>query len=609
MIGVEPPETLDDEIEVVARQGEEPLEEDLHGFRRRWKLTGLSSRVTLEWEEGDGSWISLAPLEPVNEYLLFQLTQSSQRAEGRRVRALTTGSYLLAVPPGVEVSFPPDFSPSEQPLSLSGWRGYLLLDAARLASSSIQVTLVHGRTQSVRVGRPYFHLEGIEASDALLERYGPLFFAELPHLTTGNTDNWQQIGTVVVGQEGPGRNKWRAHFTPDPKASSQPLPQQIDELGSGWFFVRLYDKKDELFESHQFRYVRDLKGVVLDPADSLLPGPEGHKPVSILLQSEGNLRVRLEDGAEHLLMESSEQGPRITVPPLPELKEVHLSVVCGDGWEVPVCLPIQRLWWRLEHDGGSPQWTDRPVRRTRSLLLTAKDDRILLQIPEGARNLELKAGFDEASALAVTRAGGEAAIALADYAGHPVLGRLEEIRLSLWIRKDGTRMGEVPLLLSRVELACRFCPERFGSWESLEFHLRQDHLCEGNSSLLAVFSEKVNYEDVARHQGLPVKKYYRCNFRQGDEYCDKIIPVCREHNPTTEFFHHWQSEHIGDPKDRMVVLSAEEVKERFMPELRIPRRCQICKQLFYTDKKEELERHFSCAVKWDAVRREFFNVR
>lgn len=58
----------------------------------------------------------------------------------------------------------------------------------------------------------------------------------------------------------------------------------------------------------------------------------------------------------------------------------------------------------------------------------------------------------------------------------------------------------------------------------------------------------------------------------------------------------------------MVVLSAEEVKERLMPELRIPRKCQICKQLFYTDKKEELERHFSCAVKWDAVRREFFDV-
>lgn len=609
MIGVEPPETLDDEIEAVARQGEEPLEEDLEGSRRRWKLTGLSLPVTVEWEEGDGSWISLAPLEPVNECLLFKLTQCSQRAEGRRVRALTTGSYLLTVPPGAEVKFPPDFSPSDQPLSLSGWRGYLLLDAARFASSSIQVKLANGAAQYLRGGCPYFYLKGFEGSDALLERYGPLFHSELPHLTTGSASNWQQIGTVVVGQEGPGRNKWRTHFTPDPEASSQPLPQQIDELGSGWFFVRLYDSNDDLFESHQFRYVRDLKGVSLDPADPLLPGPDGHKPVSILLQREGDLRVRLEDGAEHLLMESSDEGPRITVPPLLELKEVHLSVVCGNGWEVPVCLPIQRLWWRLEQGGGSPEWTDRPVTMTQSLLRSARDVRILLQIPEGARDLELKAGFDEASALAVTRAGGEAAIALADYAGHPVLGRLEEIRLSLWIRKDGTRVGEIPLLLSPLRLACRFCQERFESWEGLERHLRKDHLCEHNADMLGLFSRDVPYTELALHQGLPVQLYYRCKYRgDNSQECDKIIPVCREHNPTTEFSHHWQSEHVGDPQERMEVLSAEEVKERFMPELRIQRQCQICEQLFYTDKTEELERHFSCAVISDAVRRKFFHV-
>ena len=84
---------------------------------------------------------------------------------------------------------------------------------------------------------------------------------------------WADVGTVVIGEEGSGRGRWRTSFSPAPEGRERDLPAEVAPRKDGWYFLRFYDVNDELIDSLDFRLVHALTGIkVMQP--SPLP-PEG----------------------------------------------------------------------------------------------------------------------------------------------------------------------------------------------------------------------------------------------------------------------------------------------------------------------------------------------
>ena len=57
------------------------------------------------------------------------------------------------------------------------------------------------------------------------------------------------VGVIVVGKEGRGKNRWRTQYVPNVNLIENELPQEIADQHGGWYFLRIYDNRDDLLES------------------------------------------------------------------------------------------------------------------------------------------------------------------------------------------------------------------------------------------------------------------------------------------------------------------------------------------------------------------------
>jgi len=69
------------------------------------------------------------------------------------------------------------------------------------------------------------------------------------------------FGVIVIGEEGSGRNRWRTQFSPQESMIDQKMPDDLANRQGGWYFVRIYDKDDNLLESMDFRFSAGLKSI------------------------------------------------------------------------------------------------------------------------------------------------------------------------------------------------------------------------------------------------------------------------------------------------------------------------------------------------------------
>ena len=89
------------------------------------------------------------------------------------------------------------------------------------------------------------------------ENIGPLF-SKPPNILSVGSQAWREIKTIVVGEEGSGRGRWRTEFSPDSDRVDQDLPPEILDKRGGWYFLRFYDGNDDLAESLDFRFLSGL---------------------------------------------------------------------------------------------------------------------------------------------------------------------------------------------------------------------------------------------------------------------------------------------------------------------------------------------------------------
>jgi hypothetical protein len=243
ILSVEVPEDIWEKPELQVHQNASSLEQDEREYY--WRLDQIRGKVTVRWNEDGAPQEANINLGEEN-YLLFKLSGQDQK-QGCRVKSPSIGTYFVVVPESWErdekfSGFP---SVSPEPVALDGYLGHFF-DLEKGDNKRIAFRTSEGKSILLDTKTLLFELVGTRLSD-INESIGPLFGKKPPRIRAMDYQLWTDIGTIVVGQEGTGRGKWREAFSPSPVGREMNLPADTVPIRDGWYYLRIYDIHDDLF--------------------------------------------------------------------------------------------------------------------------------------------------------------------------------------------------------------------------------------------------------------------------------------------------------------------------------------------------------------------------
>ena len=544
----------------------------LTGTWGRWKIPRLSAEVTLR-QKPEGPDVEAWPGLPAGQPLVFRLNGSG--TEGRRVPRLLRGPCLVMTPREwvrldgtAEETIEPEQVLVEERLVAH------YCDLGR-SERRIVFRLPGGSIVSLQRTGLGIELDGPVLPDGSV-RMGPLFGPEPPDLKARDAEDWAKVGTIVVGQEGPGRRRWRTHFRPAVSSATLHLPVEVRERQAGWFFVRIYSREAELLESMDFRFASGVDFLGRSQP-RVLPGSRGHSKSVHCWRLPTGWSIRpTQDGVTGFEVRvcKSHGAVVVVVPPIPEADNSSWLVVPPRGEPgAPLNIVERRAWWAVAGAGEAPRWTDRPVRVRRDWFRAASDKVLYLKLPEPAR---ARVGFDQASSRQCGnqyRVGpGEFKVPLRDFAASPEVESRAPAAFTVWLDEGA---GAACMLLERLRLRCAVC-----SWTADGEAEMTEHV-KGH---LEDFFPRLSWDEVLR--AFPEREYpsaiYQCGYNP-----EHYVPADRRFsldNPT--FAITWHIQHgCPDAVPRSdgvvvtkftVVTDLAVIRKVVRPDIPDFKKCRLC---------------------------------
>jgi len=417
-----------------------------------WRLKDAFGQVDVCWNEG-GSDEKIEIALGQNGYLLLKLSSLDR---GRCVKNPSFGSYLVVVPESLErdetLSGPPPAAP--EPTSIPGYRGHYF-DLERGNSNPIAF---HGQADTrllVNPNMPRFELVGSRFNDAS-EEMGPLFGDRPPQIRDLDQEAWKDVETIVVGEEGPGKGKWRLGFSPVLGLIEQDIPSELTARKGGWYFLRFYDGNYDLLESLDFRFVGSLKGIKVHQS-SAVPLEGRHTAVSVEFFHESDCRIQpADDLAGSVLIERKDSETILTIPPDPTTDKTRWPVCSQNSPPAEVMILVERIWWALGEENEIPsEWRDTCFTLSRDDFAAISNKAIWVRLPRPRWIDAVSVGFDQPKSrrFAVKVTENTVSVPLRDFADSQEVGdRLHKHHLMVWIKRNGRSVegivavtpGEVP---------------------------------------------------------------------------------------------------------------------------------------------------------------------
>ena len=436
ILAVEVPEDLWEKPELVVHQNASPLAQDER--EGHWRLDQVCGQVTIHWNEDEAPQEAKITLGEEN-YLLFKLSGQDWK-QGRRVKSSSSGLYLVVVPESWErdekFSGPPPAFP--EPVSVEGYQGHFF-DLEKGDDKRIALRASEGESIQIKSTAIQFNLVGTRLEDAS-EGVGPLFGKSPPRIQALYDNVWLEVGTVVIGEEGSGRGKWRKSFSPAPEGRERSLPAEAAPRKDGWYFLRLYDTNDDFVESLDFRLVIALKEIkIFQP--SLFPSETQRGPVYVEFIHESDCAIQpADDLARSIQVEGKGNKTRLTIPPSPTYDETGWRVGSKGTPQMHIAILVERLWWAVGQEGTLPlEWEDQLLFLTCDDFAATSKKALWLRLPRRRWTDRVIAGFEQSRArpYATKVTGREISIPLRDF------GDCQEIRerdrdhfLNIWIERD-----------------------------------------------------------------------------------------------------------------------------------------------------------------------------
>lgn len=453
MVGVEVPEELLGNSGLVVLQNASPLTQD--EYREGcWCLEQAFGEMVVHWNEDEDTKESKVSLSEEN-YLLFKLTGRNQN-QGRRVKSPSSGSYLVVVPEAWErdeaLSGAP---PAPEPVSLAGYKVHFL-SLEKDGDRKIAFRTPAGESFVIESKAARIELVGTRLNDAN-EDMGPLFGERPPQIRALDEQAWKDVKTIVVGEEGSGKGRWRTAFSPRLWQIEQDLPSEFAARKGGWYFLRFYDVNNDLVESLDFRFLGGLKDIKVHQP-SPLPSKAGHATVSIELFHEPDCRIKPADGLEgSVQIEHEDDKTILTIPPDQTSDETRWLVGPQDEPQVEVTILVERLWWAVgEDDNSLSEWVDQPFTLRRDDFAATSVKALWLQLPRRRWVDVVSVGFERSKArqFSVKVTEKMLTIPLREFGDSTEVGdREQEHFLKVWIEQaDGLVEGVIAIIPAKRAL-------------------------------------------------------------------------------------------------------------------------------------------------------------
>ena len=391
------------------------------------RLSSFAGSLSIAFEDGERRESTLFDGTP----MVFK-SRNNWNGDGRKVRAITSGFYVVIVPKGWKRTGPVPVEPAgcTDPNFLAHFfwhkRGEPAGDMGGFEECEVALT------------QSGLELTGDRVFDDSED--GELFVGDVPKLNPLPGVVWARVGEEAQGG-------WSGeNFKPSEKCLADVLHSH-----QGRFFARVYDNVAKLLDSGEFRYLRDLQEIRVNgepySANTLLVPPStGHSPTE--LQFVGA------DGATiHPVLATEEThatvrpGGVLIIAPHPKGDDISCALASGTS-RVDTVIKLPRIWWRMEQgDDESDEWRDTPMAMTRQEYREYANAGAIIRLRLPPRATSVSGGFDEELERVYrppTR-GEETKISLADFIDYP--------QIDLWLNEDAllnVQCGEAVLTFIRV---------------------------------------------------------------------------------------------------------------------------------------------------------------
>ncbi len=550
----------------------------------RRKSEILCEQHGILWRFLDDNECELQNLDWQNEFAWFKLSGISLN-HGRLVKYATNGFYLLIVPCDwmcLNIESPCFEFQSVEQLAIDYWSGYIIR-ADYDETNFPRFRTPDAAEKSCEWQRTRFVLEGNCIKDAP-SRLGPLYGFCPPKIKANLPTDWNEIGAMVLGDEGVGRNKAKWQLFPRGTMQIQDLISKRIEQRSGWYFLRFYDRESNLIESCDFRFVTDL--IALDFLRSLIiPTARGHEPQELVVRHNKPLLITAE---QHKLFESSisETETRFLIPPKPryDCSEWRLDE------KVPIKLELNRLWWSFADENAEEtdiEWQDKHFELEESRFTAITSEALWLKMPK-AIIVAVEYGFrrDNPRKLPFAHRGGKLTIPLRELSGAVALQE-NEATFQLWITELGPnrtpREHQVTVFsIRRKHWHCKIpqCSFIAEEWYQAESHFRELH---PNYGFITLEYSK------ARARGLYGNEFPSKIYQCGHNPQHFVNASSAGFNPTSAITHHIEQEcsdaraHANGGLPQIIfrpIEDVEEIRQVYLPTLPIWAECNFCHQPF-----------------------------
>ncbi|MBL7072059.1 MAG: hypothetical protein ISS26_07855, partial [Candidatus Omnitrophica bacterium] len=335
--------------------------------------------------------------ELTKDYLIFKM-HKDWKCPGRLVKNPTMGYYLVVVPEEWERDEERSgIAPIEpEGVKLEGYKAHYFY--VQEDNEAIVFIMSGGEQIVLDFGRHGFRLVGKEIVADVFEERGQLFGERPPFLQILDERRWNEIGTIVIGEEGPGRHKWRTQFSPKENIKRQRLPRELYERCGGWYFIRIYDTDGMLLESMDFRFLNGLKDI--ESPHYPFPDPQGHKPVNLIFHHMVGCKVTFkpqEPQSDSLSIERNTEKTIALIPSEPEWDELTW-IVSTDKKSITIIIRIDRIRWSLVERGAVDnigEQMDRPLRAERNWFSPDLNKEIRIWFPKPGWTQEILVGFSK----------------------------------------------------------------------------------------------------------------------------------------------------------------------------------------------------------------------
>ena len=466
-MGIDVPDKISKISSFLVKQGSSVLGE-YKSESRIYSITNLCDEITY----GNNQDMNTLDLFADNtEYLIFKLSDGNS---GRRVKNISSGQYLVAVPEEWEIKdkcLDSVIVTKVTNFRIDNYKA-LIIEISK-SSGQIEFTTENGSV-TLPTSLSQFKLIGEEINS--IADKSPLFASPPELCSIKSDDSWKDVSWINLVEEGKiDGNRWHKEVPKSLMNSIVPLKDILSEFYGGWFSARLYNRNNDLIESLTFRYLTGLKSIDIQPY-SIFPS-ENNNPIRIEIRHKDNIQCNVNASA-NVKSEANYNGTIVSLPVDFQEESVPLELSTNNSKTINVKIPIELIWWAEGNKSSKPaEWNKETISLDRNDF-NHLENRFLIRLPWKGWKGSISMRLDEGWTISYrpTKSDDYIPIQFKDIVDKVMDAEIGLHSLILIAKPDNSKKQDTEIASFTVYAKCNHCDMKYNNVESLLKHIEYDCL-------------------------------------------------------------------------------------------------------------------------------------